>query len=46
MIKIQERANKRGMIEKETIETLARELKKKGYSIQSAFNHIDQDNSG
>lgn len=46
MLKIMERAGKRSQIEIETLKTLAKEFKSKGYSIQDAFAHLDSNTSG
>ena len=46
MTKLKERADKRSLIEIETLKTLATEFKAKNYSIQDAFAHLDADDSG
>ncbi|CDW84796.1 ankyrin repeat [Stylonychia lemnae] len=46
MMRIYERSKKRGQIEQETLQTLANEFRSKGYGIQEAFQHLDDNRSG
>ena len=46
MAKIMERAEKRKMVEIDTLKTLANEFKSKGLSIQDAFDKLDSNESG
>lgn len=46
MLRIMERAEKRKMVEIDTLKTLAAEFKQKGYSLQDAFAHMDTNQSG
>lgn len=46
LTKLKERADKRSLIEIDTLKTLAAEFKAKSYSIQDAFSHLDADDSG
>ena len=46
MAKIMERAEKRKMVEIDTLKTLANEFKSKGLSLQDAFDKLDSNESG
>lgn len=46
MSRLKERADKRSLVEIETLKTLAAEFKAKNYSIEDAFAHLDADDSG
>jgi len=46
MTKLKERADKRSLVEIDTLKTLANEFKAKNYSVEDAFAHLDADDSG